>query len=56
MLLKKVSNELELERINEQTKIQVNNSVKFAEEASYPDKKDVYNYIYEQKNYPFIVE
>ena len=56
MLLKKIYNDKDFELINRKIKEQVNDSVEFAEKSPYPSKDDVYQYIYKQENYPFLIE
>jgi len=56
MLLKKIYNDKDFELINRNIKEQVNDSVEFAEKSPYPSKDDVYQYIYKQENYPFLIE
>lgn len=44
----------DVEAINERVKAQVEESVKFAEESSWPDDSEVYKDVYVQEDYPFI--
>ena len=46
----------EIAAIDERIKGIVNEAVKFAEESPWPDDNEVYLDIYEDKNYPFIVD
>lgn len=46
----------ELDEISEWVKKEVEESVKFAEESPYPDPKELYEDVYMQKDYPFIIE
>lgn len=45
-----------IEEIGEWVKNEVAESVKFAEDSPYPEGKDLYDDIYAEPNYPFIVE
>jgi pyruvate dehydrogenase E1 component alpha subunit len=45
-----------IEEIDEWTKNEVKESVEFAENSPYPEAKELYNDIYAEENYPFIVE
>ena len=46
-----------ISKLNEnEIKTQVNDSVKFAEDSPYPSKDDIYKHIYEQGDYPFLIE
>ncbi|MBC7554228.1 MAG: pyruvate dehydrogenase (acetyl-transferring) E1 component subunit alpha [Taibaiella sp.] len=46
----------EIDVINDKVKAEVEESVKFAEESPYPDDSELYNHIYSEPNYPFIVD
>ncbi len=49
-------NDDEINAITERVKIEVDESVKFAEESPWPDISEVYKDIYVQQDYPFIVD
>jgi pyruvate dehydrogenase E1 component alpha subunit len=42
--------------INEKVRIEVEESVQFAEESPWPDDSELYKDIYVDQNYPFIVD
>lgn len=48
--------EEEIEAINEKVRLQVEESVKFAEESPWPDDSEVYKDIYVDQNYPYIMD
>jgi len=48
--------EAEVEAIEEKIKAIVNECVEFAENSPYPDPEEVYNDVYMDKNYPYIIE
>jgi pyruvate dehydrogenase E1 component alpha subunit len=56
ILDKKVATEKELEAINQKVNAQVEESVKFAEESNYPDPSEAMKDIYEQQDYPFVLD
>lgn len=49
-------NEKEIEAIDEKVKALVDESVKFAEESPYPDPSELYQDVYSEPGYPFIIE
>jgi pyruvate dehydrogenase E1 component alpha subunit len=51
---KKYATDQEIEAINEKVKNWVAECEKFAEESPYPEKKVMYDAVYEQKDYPFL--
>jgi pyruvate dehydrogenase E1 component alpha subunit len=51
-----IATEEELETIDAKVKVQVAESVKFAEESPFPTAEDAYKDIYMQEDYPFIME
>jgi pyruvate dehydrogenase E1 component alpha subunit len=53
---KKMATEKEIEAINERVKNIVEESVRFSEESPYPDASEVYDDIYMQKDYPYILD
>jgi len=53
---KKYLTEKQIEAVYEKTKKIIAESVKFAEESPYPSPEDIYQDVYEQEDYPFIVE
>ncbi len=46
----------EIEQINEKVKMEVQESVDFAEESPWPDDSEVYKDIYVEDDYPFITD
>jgi pyruvate dehydrogenase E1 component alpha subunit len=56
ILDKKVATEKELEAIDQKVNAQVEESVKFAEESNYPDPAEAMKDIYEQQDYPFVLD
>ena len=56
ILTKGFATEADLEAIDEKIKIQVADSVTFAEESAYPTADEVYKDIYVEPNYPFIID
>lgn len=56
IIKKKYASEKEIEAINDSVKQRVEESVKFAEESSYPSPDELYKDVYAQQDYPFIVE
>ncbi len=56
VLENKILTEAEVEAIEEKIKAIVNESVEFAENSPYPDPEEVYNDVYMDKNYPYIIE
>ena len=53
---KKYATEAELEAIGKKVKQQVEESVKFAEESPLPDASELYEDVYMQEDYPFILD
>lgn len=53
---KKYATEEELEAIQEKIKNEITEAVQFAEDSPYPDDSELYNHIYVQEDYPFIVD
>jgi len=53
---KKLATEKEIETINERVKNVVEESVKFSEESPFPDASAVYEDVYVQTDYPFIMD
>ena len=51
---KKYLTEKEIQSINDDVKNQVSECEKFADESPYPEKQQLYDVVYEQKDYPFI--
>src|SRR5690606_26471528 len=49
-------NDKEIKEIEDWVKKEVEESVQFAENSPYPDPKELYEDIYQEPNYPFIVE
>lgn len=54
ILEKKYASQNEIDTINKRVKSRVAACEKFAEESPYPDKKVMYDAVYEQKDYPFL--
>lgn len=54
ILAKKIMGHAALEAIDLKVKGQVDQAVAFAEAASFPDPKTVYDYVYKQTDYPFL--
>jgi pyruvate dehydrogenase E1 component alpha subunit len=48
--------EAEIEVINERVRLEVEESVKFAEESPWPDDSELLKDVYIQQDYPFIVD
>jgi pyruvate dehydrogenase E1 component alpha subunit len=48
--------EEEIEVINERVRLEVEESVKFAEESPWPDDSELLKDVYIQEDYPFIVD
>jgi len=46
--------EEEIQAIDKRVKDLVNECEKFAEESPYPEKNQLYDMVYEQKDYPFL--
>lgn len=51
---KKYATEDEIKTINDDVKARVAECEKFADESPYPDKQQLYDMVYEQKDYPFL--
>jgi pyruvate dehydrogenase E1 component alpha subunit len=56
MLTKKVVTEEELAAIDAHIKVQVEASVKFAEESPWPDAAQIFTDVYVEPNYPYIMD
>lgn len=56
ILSKKYASEKELEAIEDAIIAQVEESVRFAEDSPYPPAENLYADVYQDKNYPFIIE
>lgn len=52
----KLATETEIEAINEKINTIVEDSVTFAEESPYPDPSELYKDVYNQEDYPYIIE
>jgi pyruvate dehydrogenase E1 component alpha subunit len=52
----KYATDEEIEAINEKVRLQVEDSVTFAEESPWPDVSEVYKDIYSDDNYPYIMD
>jgi len=51
---KKYLTDKEIKAINDEVRDLVNECEKFAEESPYPEKQQLYDMVYEQKDYPFL--
>lgn len=51
---KKYLNDEEIKKINTDVKNEVEACEKFADESPYPEKQQLYDMVYEEKNYPFL--
>lgn len=56
LLKNKWAKESDLEKIEDEVMAVVDESVKFAEESEYPDPMDLYKDVYQDSEYPFIIE
>ncbi|MES2734240.1 MAG: pyruvate dehydrogenase (acetyl-transferring) E1 component subunit alpha [Bacteroidota bacterium] len=56
ILQKGLATEADLLAIDAKIKVQVDESVKFAEESPYPPAEEAYKDVYMEKDYPFIIE
>ena len=56
LLEKNYATESDLEEIDKRIKVDVDASVKFAEESKYPDPEEAFKDIYVQQDYPYIIE
>jgi pyruvate dehydrogenase E1 component alpha subunit len=56
ILEKKIASPQDLEAIEQKINAQVEESVRFAEESAYPDPSEALKDIYEQQDYPFILD
>ncbi|WP_026998688.1 pyruvate dehydrogenase (acetyl-transferring) E1 component subunit alpha [Eisenibacter elegans] len=54
ILDKKIATEADLKAIDDQIKIEVEESVQFAEESPYPDPSEAFTDVYVQPDYPFV--
>ena len=53
---KKYASDAQLEKINESVKVRVQECVDFAEESPFPEASELYEDVYAQKDYPFIMD
>ncbi len=53
---KKYASDAEIEKINQRVNDVVEDSVKFAEESPYPDADELFKDVYDQSDYPYIIE
>jgi pyruvate dehydrogenase E1 component alpha subunit len=51
---KKYATDKEIKEIDKKVKERVSECEKFAEESDYPPKEQMYDMVYEQKDYPFL--
>jgi pyruvate dehydrogenase E1 component alpha subunit len=51
-----IATEADLEKIEEEIKAEVLDSVEFAENSPFPDPTEIYTEVYAEPNYPFILE
>lgn len=56
LLQEKFASEEGIEAINANVNVMVEDSVRFAEESSYPDPSELYKDVYTQDDYPYIME
>lgn len=56
IMQKKLATEKEIEAINDRVKNEVEEAVKFSEESPFPDPSAVYEDVYVEKDYPFILD
>ncbi len=56
ILSNKWLNEKQLEELEEKIEKIVNDSVEFAENSPYPDASEIYSDVYQEANYPFIMD
>jgi pyruvate dehydrogenase E1 component alpha subunit len=56
ILKNKLATQEDLKKIEDKIKDIVAESVKFAEESPYPDPEEVYDDVYEQKDYPYTID
>jgi pyruvate dehydrogenase E1 component alpha subunit len=56
ILKNRFATEEDLEKINKKVKVQIEESVKFAEESDYPSVDELFTDVYMQKDYPFITD
>lgn len=52
----KWATEAEIEAINERVRLEVEESVKFAEESPWPNEDEVFKDVYIQEDYPFVID
>ena len=52
----KYATEAELEAIDQKIKIEVEASVKFAEESPYPSAAEAYTDVYAESDYPYVMD
>lgn len=56
ILKKKFATMTDIEEINQKVMEEIDECVRFAEESPYPDPSEIYNDVYVQKDYPFLVD
>jgi pyruvate dehydrogenase E1 component alpha subunit len=56
ILKKKFATMNDIEAINQKVMEEIDECVRFAEESPYPDPSEIYNDIYMQKDYPFLMD
>jgi len=56
ILKNKYATEAQIEAIEEKVKAVVEESVKFAEDSPYPEPAELYNDVYLQEDYPYIID
>lgn len=56
IIKKKWASEDDLEALEDRLMEQIDDSVKFAEESPFPSEDDLYKDVYQQEDYPFIIE
>lgn len=56
LLDKKFATEKDIEAIDQKVALQVEESVKFAEESPYPDASEAFTNVYQEPDYPFVAD
>jgi len=56
VLSEKIATEKEIEAIKAKIKEEIAGAANFAEESNFPDAKELYNYVYVEEDYPYIMD
>jgi pyruvate dehydrogenase E1 component alpha subunit len=56
VLSEKIASEEEIEAIKVKIKEEIAGAAKFADESNFPDPAELYNYVYVEENYPYIMD